>query len=116
VLFISRMIYDPNYTWSSTGQPRPNHMGRTVGLTFYTPKFWNCQTIRPDSYRHTDPRCPWPNRHMSYKGYLYWTGPKRRYQLNYMGPLHLGDERRWFKVFKHGRYTRWLDDGSGVKL
>jgi hypothetical protein len=110
---------------------RPNGLGRTVGLVFHTPKYWNCRKhdfdmgwlwVSPPLDEHTKERryeemlahsgCRWPYRHRSYKGYMYWIGPKRRYQLNYMGPLGLGQKpRAWFKVGRHNDYVRWFDNG-----
>jgi hypothetical protein len=124
MIFKTKMIYDPTKRFS-------NKLGLTVGLTLHTPKFWSCKDTDFDfgglwispplsdktkELRHNmalaHASCRWPYRHMSYRGYAYWTGPKRRYEFRYMGATHPRD--RWWKPFsvsEHGRYVRWLDNG-----
>lgn len=124
-MLISREIEDPNWPI------RPNGLGRTVGFVFHTPKFWNCRKKdfdygwlwesppldeRVKARRYEEWKfhqsCRWPHLHLSYKGYMYWVGPRRRYQLNYMGPLGLGPKpRAWFEIKSSGRYVRWFDNG-----
>lgn len=122
------MILDP------TARFQPNKLGVTVGLTFHTPKYSKCEpeaylASQFDEMRYPDPldeetledrflywwyhkqRCK-KKRHLNYRGYMYWTGPKRRYDFRYMGATH--PRERWWKPFsvsKNGRYTRWFDNG-----
>lgn len=119
-MLLSRMINDPSW------RLQPNRLGRTVGLVFYTPKFWNCrehdfmrshldddfapseETLADRRQRAEDhSRCRWPYRHLSYKGYTYWIGPRRRYEFYYMGHPGYGPEHGLFRVIKHATHVRW---------
>lgn len=135
-MFKSKMIYDPTQTnrWSKQG----NLMGLTVGITFHTPKYSKCKpeqilVSQFDAMQHPEPlseetlerRFRWwyghtyfckKKRHLDYTGYMYWTGPKRRYTFRYMGRSSLEKYQglKWWNlvsVHKHGRYTRWFDNG-----
>ena len=99
-MFKSKMIRDPN-------TKRDNLLGVTVGLVFYAPKFWDCKAYdfyasqfdemlgdRPlpehvkeerDQAKLAHENCK--RKHLSYRGYMYWNGPKRRYDFYYMGPV-----------------------------
>lgn len=122
-MFISRMINDPNSRF------QPNLMGRTVGIVFHTPKFWNCEGyMQTDEQLHfnqfsrsgNEPvkdsilkmriasrdyhaKCKWPRRHMSYRGYVYFHGPKKRYSFYYMGNIY---RHKLFEVREHHTYTK----------
>jgi hypothetical protein len=111
---------------------RKNRMGQTVGLVFYTPKYWKCSEYDFDGgwrkFARDEKACPpdwWAEhsaeqkawhidcgpktRHLSHPGYVYWVGPKRRYQLHYMGAIGSGPiQSGLFSVFKHGRYVKWF--------
>lgn len=130
-VIISRPIHDPRERWARL--LRENRLGRTVGLVFYTPKFWDCREHDFDSgwqkfERDISAGPPvWhvifaaeqkaihvncTRRHMSYRGYAYWVGPKRRYYLYYMGAdLGYGPKRSWWKILQvreHGEYVKWV--------
>lgn len=132
-MIISRMIHDPEWGKSSPLGRRENRMGRTVGLVFYTPKYWKCSEYDFDGgwkkftrdvnegppewwAEHSAEQKSWHvncgprTRHMSYKGYLYWVGPKRRYDFHYMGKLPYGppESKRLLWVRKHGQYVKWF--------
>lgn len=123
-MILSRMIEDPEWR-------KPNKMGRTVGLVFYTPKFWDCRTENWEPRQHwqkfsrraDDPVPQWmvdfcakekaahaacKRRHMSYKGYMYWTGPKHRYYCYYMGQRGIGQKKGIFARRSGDRYIRWF--------
>lgn len=136
----SKMIYDPNQQsrWAQQG----NKLGHTVGLVFYSTKYMKCNPegmfasqFDTMSYRNGDGldeqeleerfqywywhkhHCKPGARHRTYKGYMYWTGPKRRYEFRYAGRTHPRD--KWYKPFtvsKHGRYTRLFDNGPQSPL
>lgn len=128
-MFKSKMILDPT-------QVRGNRRGMTVGLVFYTPKYWSCKTYdfyasqfdhmkmqedgtmilsdkeKEERYQAKKAHANCKRKHMSYKGYMYWVGPKRRYQLHYMGDINpYNSNPGWGYVKKHGQYVRWFDNG-----
>lgn len=133
----SKSILDPtSKTYLKWGAG--NNAGLTVGFTFYTPKYSKC---KPEQYFASQlDHARWPKplseeeleqrfmywyfhkyvckkkRHMNYVGYVYWTGPKRRYTFRYMGPTW-SNEKWWkpFSVYKHNRYVRWFDNGPQNK-
>jgi hypothetical protein len=110
-------------------------MGLTRGLTFHTTKKWKCSETNFYTNQFYEMRYPEPaaadelerkmqeklwhdhncgrrTRHVSDRGYAYWTTAKNRWTFRYAGPLR--DDQRWWKPFSrrpHGTYTRWRDDG-----
>ncbi len=120
MIFKSKMIFDPSTRFD-------NRMGLTIGLTVHTPKFWDCQKSPHDvshldepplddetkerKYRMRLAHRSCKRRHLSYRGYAYWTAPKRRYEFRYMG-RSFSHQSKWpFSVHKHSTYTRLLDNG-----
>lgn len=128
MLFISKGIRDPSARFAST-------TGLTIGLTFHTTKRWKCSEANLYTNQFYEMRYPEPvsseelernvqyklwhdrncskrTRHVSYPGYMYWTGPKNRYTFRFAGPTH--PREKWWKPFSkesHGRYVRWMDNG-----
>lgn len=136
MFLISKMIYDP--TPRSRILLRGNRMGRTVGFVLHTPKFFHCHkydfyTSQFDEMRNAPldeetlerryqskrahAHCTkwwrrYNRRHLSYPGYLYFVGPKRRYQLHYMGDINPHNSNpAWGYIRKHNMYVRWFDNG-----
>lgn len=126
-MFRSKMIRDPN-TRSE------NLLGLTVGLTFHSTKRVVCEptsvyTNQFYEMRYPEPvpqeelewkvqwklahdRCGKGTRHVTYPGYMYWTGPKNRYTFRLAGATH--PREKWWKPFSkraHGSYVRWRDNG-----
>lgn len=126
-MFRSKMIRDPSWNHSNNG-------GLTVGITFHSTKRWKCSERNFYSNQFYEMSYPKPasqellemsvwqklahdqcsknKKHMSYPGYMYWTGPKNRYEFRFAGATH--PREKWWKPFSkkpHGRYVRWRDDG-----